>query len=247
MRNNHTLCTTFFILLLAAAVNNLKAQCSFENIVPVKLGMSKFDARNKINSTNNFTTALYQFYGIIEKMIGGKTTTDGLFKPAYVKPAYLKGDSVKKELLLYDVKTNPCLSGNNMQLELTFADNVLYSIELNAKFSEADYNSCYKQYQNITSQIDKSIFKFKTIYEAVDNYSEKNGEGYSYTISDNSKEMKESNFTIGIKMNTISIGYRFEEIKARSSPLLTVEGSKNYILTYTQVNLFLTKFDGRAY
>ena len=96
------------------------------------------------------------------------------------------------------------------------------------------------------SQVDKSIFKFKDKYEGTDNNGEKNGEGYSYTISDNFKERKESNFTIGIMTNEISVGYKFEEIKSVSSPGFTFEGSKNYILKYEQINYFLTKFDGRG-
>ena len=56
-----------------------KAQCSFDNILPVSVGMSKFDARNIVNSTKNITPPMY--------------TAEST--PVYVRYPYLKGDSVK--------------------------------------------------------------------------------------------------------------------------------------------------------
>lgn len=219
MKINHTLYTFFFVIVLTGTFTITKAQCSFENIVPVKVGMSKFDVRNIINSI----PTLYTLVGEISN-------------PLYVKPSYLKGDSIKKEMLIYSVKTNPCTNGKNIHLTLSFADNILYSLELVAEFSENRYKACYEQYQNITSELDKSFSNFKRKRE-IKVKNEKIGEGYGYEILNNDKEQEEINFSGGIKMNDILIGYEFKGI---SEPYL-------YILTYTHVNLFLTKFDGRGY
>jgi hypothetical protein len=122
---------------------------------------------------------------------------------------------------------------------LTFADDVLYRIELSAKFSEKEFNSCFQQYQHISALLDKSFLKLKTKIEWTSK-NEKIGEGYDYTFSSNLKEMQKNNSILGVKMNRITISYEFEENPGFND-------ASYYILTYSQINLFLTKLDGRGY
>lgn len=126
-----------------------------------------------------------------------------------------------------------------MSLRLCFADDILYKIELTAEFSESDYNGCFNQYKNITFALDLQFSKFKSKFE-IRIKNEKVGEGYDYEIQNNIKELEKSNSTIRMKFNGISFGYSFAEKDLLHS-------TNVYVLQYSQINLFLTKLDSRAY
>lgn len=223
MKSKQILFIKSLIFLLTYNINIALSQCTLKNIVPVQPGLTKFETRNILNSNDNFSRNVYD-----------RMFEEGLVSnnENYVKWDYLKGDSVKRESLVYNVIYNECIKGSNSEIRFRFADDLLYQIEYTSDYSESNYNTCLSQFQLITSILDNAYLKLKVDFThyANDNKNSKSGEGHYYTLQANGDLEK-----VDRKVKKISIEYVYDSMKSK------------YVLTYSLLNLFGTKFDVRGY
>ncbi len=193
-----------FILLLTA--KTALSQCNLENIVPVKLGMTKFDARNAINATNNYYKEPY---------------AEAFETPITIYPKSLGGLSVKKEVLSYVNKNNFCFYSKKMELMLRFLDDVLYKVEFSSEFTESEYNNFINQFQKITNLLDNLYSKYKENWETT-NSGDKVGQSNVYLLSNDNKNYHR--FTIGFTLKSNIYTLTYEEVNLRLTKIKTTDG-----------------------
>lgn len=194
----------FFVLILIA--KTASSQCTLETIVPVKLGMTKFDARNAINATNRFYKEPY---------------AAAFETPMTIYPKSLNGQPVKKEVLSYTSTENYCFTSKKMQLLLKFLDDVLYKIEFSSEFSENEYNSCLNQFLKVSKLLDNLYSKYKENWETT-NDGDKVGQSNVYLLNKDNK--KYHTFSIGFTLKSGVYNLTFEEVNLELTKINAKDG-----------------------
>lgn len=117
-----------------------QTQCTLNDIFVLDLGVSKFQAMNKLNSNKN----IYDAY---------------VFTTYWEYPSYLKGDSVLTSLISYKQKIISCFIGseNNFDGALVFSDDKLYKMSITANYSGSSFSICQDNYRKLITYFGKKF------------------------------------------------------------------------------------------
>ncbi len=176
-----------FLLFLLGKLSST-AQCNYQTFLNVSMGSSLYDCYNTLQlnkSTSEVTKNPYQKY--------------------WDSPSYLKGDSVYKTQIDFNLK-NPC-SGLKEEIEghYYFVDDKLYFVSIKIHISKPEYETGLALYEKFISDVRKeNQLKFEFPFETISKeYStkakEKIGEGIRFYSSEiASKDCKLSYSSISI-------------------------------------------------
>jgi hypothetical protein len=218
------------ILYFGTCLLFVQAQCTFENIFPVDLGISKFKATTSIASLRN----------IMEDKETNKYSD--LFNK-WEKPDYLKGDSVFKASLFYDYIYHDCFKGDNNKLYLRFVDDKLYTIEIKITFSSNEYEKCLENYNSLIAIFKDSFTDWSEFVKSNSETNEQNGEGYWFypTIPNKRDTVKINELSIGYEIEYASQWDNYKKIWYKTGNI------EDYLLEIEYINLEGTKLTNKGY
>jgi hypothetical protein len=207
-----------------------QAQCTFENIFPVRHGISKFKATTTIASIKN----------IKEDEEANKYS--GIFN-SWDKPDYLKGDSVFKSSISYNYIYHDCFKGDKNELYLHFVDDKLYKIQITLTFSNTKFGKCMENYNTLVAIFKNYFITWTECVKSNDVTKEQIGEGYWFypTTMDKSD---------AIKLNDLSIGYEVKyEMKWSDykKEWYRTGNVDKYVIEIEYINLKGTKLTNEGY
>jgi len=217
------------VLLCVFSLPSLtKAQCTFEKIFPLKHGVTKFKT----------ITALALLDYIESDKKRNKET--GSYNPWY-KPDYLKGDSVLWNNLHFTYINNECFKSDENELNLYFADDMLYRMDVTLTFSNDKFEDCLATYNNLVTLFKNQFYDWSDIVNTNTETNEQIGEGYwLYPTSKNERD--------NIKLNKLEISYKvIYERKWRELESYLTGNVDRYEINLSFINLNGTKLTNRGY
>lgn len=220
----------FTLLTIVEFVVIAQAQCTFEDIFPVKHGFSKFKAT---------TTIAYQKNIVEDKE---ENMYSGILN-SWDKPDYLKGDSVFNSSISYDFLFHDCFKGDKNELYLRFVDDKLYYIQITLTFSNRQIEKCMENYNLLVNIFKNNFIDWTEFIITNDVTKEQTGEGYWFYPT--LKEKRNN-----IKIENVSIGYKVEyELKWNDlkKEWYRTGNVKNYTISLEYVNLNGTKLTNEGY
>lgn len=122
------------LLVVCIAVHAQTPKCGFEMLFKIKPGMSKMEvldtvfklyAKSPVSST-------------VEKLAPYKATG---------------GDSIIKEIMIYDLENPACFHGQRTKFQLEFADNKLYKVYLSTSFVKSAFQDLIANYNELRTVI----------------------------------------------------------------------------------------------
>lgn len=140
------------LIIFSLIVLNGYAQCNFENLFPVKHGLSKFEAINQMSSMENLKDDSQNYS--MDVWNSWLVYNDGK-------------DSSYTSTLFYKYLDHPCFNGEST-IKCSFVDDKLYKFLTIIHFSKDEYNKCFNNYNSLISAI-------KTKFDYSDTYILKNG------------------------------------------------------------------------
>lgn len=154
--------TSITTLILAFVALATYAQCNFENLFPVNIGISKFDAINQISSNPNLKENILNT---------SKDVWNYWFK-------YNNGkDSAYVAALFYEYLNHPCLMGNRNTIKLSFVNDKLYKFLTILEFNKTEYNHCFNNYNSLVNALKTQFNYTESFYLTNRQTEEKTGEG----------------------------------------------------------------------
>jgi hypothetical protein len=199
---------TLTILYILTSIVFCHSQCTFENMIPLNFGTSKFSAITEIASLKNLKQKKHENQQYEDFM--------NSFRQRWEKYHYLKGDSVYMVWLEYEYIYNDCFKGENNELLLYFADDKLYEMRFILSFSSDNLEKCIENYNNLIT-IFKINFSTFSKFSYLDNVtSEQTGEGYKFYPTLNDKR------DYG-KINRLKISYNMVKDTKYSQSRYTIE------------------------
>lgn len=170
---------SFIIICMLLIAINLQAQCTIDNIFPVKPGFTKFKS----------TTTIAQNSNIREDNESYKYDVSNNWIDSY---GY-------KHSNFYYLYTIPCLSVNNNKLRLQFANDHLYKINIELRYSKEEFDKCMETYNLILNLYKKHYFYVGV--NTISNYKdEKIGEGENFNLYPANKRKDYNNIEITYKI-----------------------------------------------
>lgn len=190
-------------------------QCDITDIIPFKTGKTKFQTLSVVNSLKikrdesmypivlspdqqmqNWSdlqrTALQAMPEVLSRMertYENYLLYDGCNSPTHqwLKPDYLKDDSIYISYSYLKWDNAPCLKGSNRRLTLSFADDTMYAISMTFEYSPEEFNTLQTDYNMLDNLLKK---KYPYVQKSVSTLTsesmgikktEQNGEGFCYT------------------------------------------------------------------
>jgi hypothetical protein len=208
----------------------VQAQCSFENIFPVKHGVSKFKA----------TTALAAIKNIQEDK---ETTHLQRVSNSWDKPKYLKGDSVLKSRTYYNYLNHDCFKADKNELKLHFVDDQLYRMVITLTFSNTKFEESMENYNTLVSVFKNHFNNWSDFVSKNDETNEQIGEGYWFypTTTEKWNNLKVENLSIEYKLE---YDIKWDNLKNEWYQSRTVD---NYVIEIEYINLEGTKLTNEGY
>ena len=126
------------LIIFSLIVLNGYAQCNFENLFPVKHGISKFEAINQMSSIKNLRDDNHNY-------------SMNVWNSWFV---YNDGkDSSYTASLFYEYLDHPCLHSDESTIKLSFVDDELYKFLTILRFSNDEHDKCVKNYNSLHPQL----------------------------------------------------------------------------------------------
>ena len=195
-----------FFLLQITGAGAQKQKCGFEMLFKIKPGMSKMEVMDSIQKAFSLAPT--------------RTTLEKL--PPYAKTG---GDSIVKEIILYEVEQSTCFHGQQTKFQLEIADNKLYKVYMSTQFAKSAYQDLISNYNDL-----RSVIKPKWAFERETKLAYDNIVGFGY---DYSKTKKITN-----KTEKISLQYVDNDVKNTNG---------YYLLEVIWANLANTRMEGSNY
>lgn len=154
------------IIVLCISMNNY-SQCTLSNILPFKLGQTKFDITKILNSSNSIGkwTDLY---------------SNNRYDNGWKKYDYLKNDSIYQNVIRLNHEQDNCFNGNENIVYLGLADDKLYEISMIQKYSKDRYNEMMVDFNNYLDIFTK-IYPYNNSFTmSTSDTNEKIGEGVRF-------------------------------------------------------------------
>lgn len=230
---------TFIILFLLFFIIDSNAQCNIENILPIKLGITRLNTINIINGDQNITNIEINEHNSF-----------WIYRDASKK------DSILKAVIIFNINNRICLDGDKNFVELYFANDILYKITIQSYFIPKEVNRCLLSFNKFTNTLKNNyvtsipFFHFKI----------KNASKYSWNTSRLyfSKAYK-GNINDDPKLvGRIGEGYLFynkeddisEKVSKKSYTEVSYrfgmpewDSSESYIIEFSTINLNVTQYD----
>lgn len=219
--------TTLTLIINLLLIGIVRAQCAYDDIFPLSMGISKFKAM----------TGLATIVDIKEYQQLNNSWWENIYDP--------KGDSVYFSASNYYYLLNPCFKGAKNELLLKWVDDRLYKMEITLSFLNTDLEKCIENY-NLLMDVFKTQFPkwswtpwVKT--NTIGNIKEQIGEGY--WISPPAVKIDQTE-----KKEEIEIGYEIDyETKWNGKESSFTGNVKRYKLKVTFVNLKGTRLTNKGY
>lgn len=199
--------------------------CSLNDLFPVKPGMTKFTAINKINSLVGYTKV---------------SDEDELYELDYLKQ---EGKKARLTTMTYSVPKGVCYTASDAQLVLTFDGDNLYKVEYFLKYSPSSYNEMVRQYNQIVSALKLSkAFKYSAPVTWTDQVEKTQiGEGWSFHNPQKNEDENEG----------VSVDYKLDRRNQLTRNEITRDlqftKTENYVLEIQWVDLNFTVQDNRGH
>jgi len=216
---------TILILILGVYVNiHVFGQCITDNLFPLDIGVSKFQAINTLNLKNN----IFEVKDFLNY---------------WSHPDYLNGDSVYSSQVNFKYKTHDCLKSTDNDVLLSFTDKKLYRMTLKIYFKPENYDKCLENYNQILASLKKEYPVYDGFYSYNDTITkEQTGEGYWLYKNEEEKHAD--------KFEQISISYTMEyeeKWSSYSKEYYKTGKIDQYVIKVSFVNCKGTKLDKRGY
>ena len=221
--------TLFFLLFISMKIFS---QCTISDLIPFKIGQSKFDITKIINSSGNISK------------VGNPNDTSSYEKfNGWEKYDYLKKDSIYSSYIKLIHLQDKCFNGNENKINLTLADDWLYKISVNQEYSQDRYEEMMSDYNNYIDIFLKDYQYTNTFTTSNSKTNEKIGEGVNFSKIPLEKRNK-------IKIERVSISYiiNYKSIYDSSSKkFVTTSEVDYYVIQIESVNLKNTKLTNQRY
>lgn len=211
--------------LLSIFYSTSFAQCTIQEFFPVEHGTSKFNTIIALKQHKN----IVEYYDRNNLAISYKST-----------PEYLNGDTIRRSSYSFKYKWQDCILGYDNEIDLDFADDKLFKMNMDIFFYPEDLDKCINNYNRITETLLKTEKYHAQYINRDSDTNEQTGEGYSFNPYHEFRP----------KIEQINVEYRIIYEKNYNSYLqetIKTGKIKHYILTIQSVNLNATKLDNRGY
>lgn len=208
--------------LVVLSVNS-SGQCTIDELFPVGIGQTKFQAINLLNFHDGFFDVEDNYRH-------------------WSKPEYLNGDSIFFSYVNYKYETNLCVKSTDNIGKLSFVDDYLYKMTIIIRFPPNELEACLNSCNSIfNSCIDEFPF-YEEFVSKDEETKEQVGEGY-WMYRFKSEAGKE-------KFEEISVGYRLEyekEWDSNNNEMFKTGKIDGYVLEVRYVHLKGTKLKRYEY
>lgn len=177
-----------FITLLLFTISG-NSQCELEQLFPIDLGVSRFDARTKMLSNSNF----------VDKSIELNTIGNNMYGYLSHKSFGINNAQDICNQLLFELKENYCFYNFKNKTWLLFINDYLYCFRYVIDFQFNQIDDCKKIYNYLTKLNDKH---YKSLTNTFKSNGEKTGIGKSYKIIQSKNE---------VPIKVLNISYKLHE------------------------------------
>ena len=173
-----------FLLLI-----NISAfsQCTYKELLPFKIGSSKFD----------ITLKTQEFKLIIDDPAYSKIAD--MANNGWRRFDYLKNDSVYMAVINLELQPVYCFEGKETRMQLYLVNDHLYKTKTIIEYSPNNFNVMIKQYNDIVAVFD-NLYQYNIGFKTSNSNEEKIGEGIKFYKVPEEKRSK-------TKSDYISVGY----------------------------------------
>lgn len=194
----------FISSAVVQAQNNIP--CGFQRLFTFKPGMNKMTVVDSVNKTYKLSIISRKS----EKLPPYKGTG---------------GDSIIKEMIVYNIEGSPCFQGRGSRLQLEFADDKLYKAYISTSYPKSAYNEMVENFNMLRGSI-KPHWKFENEIKLAGN----NIIGFGFDYSKTKKAT--------VKTEKVTLQY----VDSKSN-----DQNSSYLLEVIWANLEGTRMEGSNY
>ncbi|OFY93497.1 MAG: hypothetical protein A2309_10675 [Bacteroidetes bacterium RIFOXYB2_FULL_35_7] len=218
-----------FFAALFIGINLLAySQCKLDNIIPVKIGISKTEALNGIKAKGDIHS-IYDFTGDPDSL-----------KYNFTRKYKYMSDSAKVSRIQFKYKGNHCLDSDDNDVKLVFCNDKLFAVEITIYYTKDEFKSCASNYKKMLEEF-KEIFPYKMEYDLTYKNKYKTvGEGFSFFKS--KQESKRPKF------ERTDVYYRVKKVDSTNTePEKVKKDAEMYVLEIVYTNLEYSEFNSSKF